>query len=99
VATRAERVWANQATFRDANERIVERAGEYGIEDGVPFICECDDVRCTAVVRLGLAHYADVRANPARFLVAPGHEPADVGRVVERRDGLEIVEKHESPGT
>jgi len=36
-----------------------------------------------------------LRADPARFAVLPGHEVADVERVVERRDGYLVVQKNE----
>jgi hypothetical protein len=58
----------------------------------VAFVCECSDDRCTMRVQVPLAVYESVRAEPRRFLVAPGHE-SDVERVVEQDAGYSIVEK------
>jgi hypothetical protein len=90
-----ERIASNNATFREANERISAAAGSYGIETPIPFICECSDPSCSGVVRLTLEEYEEVRANSRHFLNLPGHEAASMGAavVVERRDGYAIVEK------
>lgn len=60
-----------------------------------PFICECSDPSCTAVVRLTLAEYEHVRGDGRRFFNLPGHEHASGpwGRVVERHDRYLVVEK------
>ena len=90
-----ERIATNNATFREANERISAAAGSYGIETPIPFICECSDPRCSEVIRLSLDEYEEVRANSRHFLNIPGHEAASKGLavVVERRQGYSIVEK------
>jgi hypothetical protein len=90
-----ERIARNNATFRDANEHISAAAGAYGIESPIPFICECADARCSAIVRLTLEQYEEVRADSRHFLNVPGHQdgPEDVAEVVAERDGYVIVEK------
>jgi len=90
----AETVARNNATFREANEKIRDAAADAppGL---VPFICECADPGCTDIVRLSLRDYEHIRAQPTRFLNAAGHE-ASAGRhveVVEQRDGYVVVEK------
>ena len=57
VTTRDEEEHAeNEATFRDANERIREAERELDPPlDRVPYICECDDMGCREVVRLTAA--------------------------------------------
>jgi hypothetical protein len=93
-----ERIARNQATFRDANERIVAAAGEIGLEPrGVPFICECADVTCTKVLLIDLPEYAAVRRNPRRFIHAPGHED-EASIVVEVHRGYAVVEKQSRAG-
>jgi hypothetical protein len=91
----AERIARNQATFRDANERIGAAAGVYEVETPVPFICECADPTCSEIVRLLLVQYEEIRSDPRRFLNVPGHQAAAQGAavVVEERDGYTIVEK------
>ena len=90
-----ERIATNNATFREANERISAAAGSYGIETPIPFICECSDPSCSSIIRLSLDDYEKVRANSRHFVNIPGHEAASMGAavVVERRDGYSIVEK------
>jgi hypothetical protein len=90
----AERVARNDAIFRDANEQIAAAAAGATVE-GVPFICECADPACRAIVRLRLAEYARVRADARTFLNVPGHEVNAEGyaRVLQRCDGYVVVEK------
>ncbi len=93
--TIAERVGRNDAIFREANESIVAAAQEHAVDEPVPFICECAEPGCTELVRLGFADYESVRSDPTLFINAPGHVVAGQGwaRVVEHRDGYDIVEK------
>ena len=88
---REERIARNNATFRDANEHIGAAAGAYGIDSPIPFICECADARCSAIFRLTLVQYEEVRADSRHFLNIPGHQ--DAAEVVSERDGYVIVEK------
>jgi hypothetical protein len=96
-----ERITKNNYTFREANEQIHAKAGEYDAPvDRVPFLCECPVPSCTEILRLTLAEYEGIRANPNYFFTFPGHEHADaaVGRVVSRKNGYVIVEKDEEVG-
>jgi hypothetical protein len=90
-----KRIARNDATFRDANERISAAAGTYGFETAVPFICECADPACSEIVPLELPQYEEIRENSRHFLNVPGHEAAARGAavVVEERNGYVIVEK------
>jgi hypothetical protein len=91
------RIALNQATFRDANERIEAAADKLALVGPVPFICECADTACTQIVRLTFDEYEQVRQQPRWFLTAPEHEwialNAGVGEVRERHDGYVVVEK------
>jgi hypothetical protein len=78
-------VAANEATFRDANERIRDKAIEVDFPGGlgfVPFICECADTGCTHLLQLTLDEYEHVRANPHTFAITRGHEAGGSERVV-----------------
>jgi hypothetical protein len=88
----AERKARTEAAFREVNERIAENAERFEAGE-TDFICECDDTQCTERVEATLAEYEQVRADGARFLLAPGHGDATIERVVERRRGFVIVEK------
>ena len=91
----AERIAANEATFRDANERIQKRARELDFPDPVPFICECGDAQCREILRLTLEEYESVRrAGGASFFLVPGHEQAagSSGIVRGQNDRFAVVE-------
>jgi hypothetical protein len=90
-----ERIARNDATFREANERIEAVAEENALSEPVPFICECAELRCTELVRLPLDEYRYVRSNPRWFINVPGHEVEmrGAGIVVEERDEYLVVEK------
>jgi hypothetical protein len=94
----AERVAKNEAAFRDANERIEAAADGMPHVHEIPFICECAAQSCTEIVRMTREEYEQVRSRGTTFWVVPGHEFEEVdgkivGRVVERRDRLTIMEK------
>lgn len=89
----AERIARNQATFRDANQRIVAAAGQIGVDPQlVPFICECAEPSCTDVLLIDLVEYSAVRRNGRRFLHAPGHDDP-VSMTVEVHPNYVVVEK------
>lgn len=92
------RIAENQATFREANERIelsAEKMQLYGRP--VPFVCECPRERCTEIMRLTLEEYEGIRAYPRRFATVSGHEDVSVesgvSRVVDRRGDYVVLEK------
>ena len=91
----AERVARNEATFRDANERIAALAGALGREEPLPVLCECADTRCTNVVLVTPAEYAEVRREPAWFISDHGHvaNAEGWGRVVTEHERFAVVEK------
>jgi len=91
----AERVARNDATFREANEHIAERADAHGVDGLIPFICECAEESCKEIVRLTSAEYEHVRADGAHFLNAHGHVAAagPHAHVVEEHDRYTIVQK------
>jgi hypothetical protein len=89
-----ERIAQNDATFRNANERIGAAAGAYDVKTPIPFICECADPTCMEIVRLELDQYEEIRANSRRFFNIPGHEDLSEGSavVIAEREGYVIVE-------
>jgi hypothetical protein len=92
----SERIVRNNVAFREANERIRERADHYDVDmERIPFLCECPRPGCVEIVRLTRAEYSDVRSDPNHFMTAAGHEIAEepLGQVVSQRDGYVIVEK------
>jgi hypothetical protein len=88
-----QRVGQNEALFREINERI--EAGRWPGDESeqLAFRCECSMLGCNHLLELTPAAYERVRANPRRFLLAPGHEIAGVEVVVEREASYLVVEK------
>jgi hypothetical protein len=90
------RIRRNNATFRDANERIHAAAEKYDHDlEQLPFLCECPVEDCVEILRLTDEQYSAVRADPSQYITAPGHESAEapVGEVVSRNDGYVVVRK------
>jgi hypothetical protein len=81
-----------EALFRDVNERIAESAERFAAES-TQFVCECADPGCTHRLEATLNEYEEVRSDGATFMLAPGHEHADIERVVARKNHFNVVEK------
>jgi hypothetical protein len=48
--------------FRDINEAIRDLARTTGAgDDGLPFVCECDDAHCFETIKLSADEYDDHR--------------------------------------
>jgi hypothetical protein len=94
-AVRAERIAANEVTFRSANETVRDAAERAQVSNRVTFICECGNAGCLDLVELSLDEYERVRADPQQFFVVPGHEITgrDLGRVVGSTNRYTLVEK------
>jgi hypothetical protein len=83
---------ADEATFREANERI--RQAERELEppaERVPYLCECEERSCKEPILLSSAEYELIRGEPTHFVIVSGH-PTD-GEVVAERDGHSVVRK------
>jgi len=93
-----ERAAENESTFRELNEKLEERADELEIGEGrTPYLCECDDARCTHVVLLTRDEYERVRAKPRTFVLVSGHQAQD-DDLVEDGPEFVIVEKTGAKG-
>jgi hypothetical protein len=90
--TREGRAAANEAVFREVNERIEQITVTQG-SDHAAALCECSDASCTATVAIRLDEYEAVRQHPTRFVVLAGHEDETIERVVDRTDRFLVVEK------
>lgn len=97
MGEREDRIARNEALFRSVNERVRELAGSpptATAPETVPFVCECGIADCAATVQLTIAEYEHVRADPAQFVVTPGHEIPEVEDIVEQHERYDIVRKH-----
>jgi hypothetical protein len=99
VTRRLERQAANEAVFREVNERraaIDRRAQEAWADSGelFEFVCECGvEGGCDGRVEMTLEEYDIVRTQADRFAVVPGHESSELETVVERHERYLIVDK------
>jgi hypothetical protein len=89
------RLAENESIFRDANEFIDAKAADldHSREHVFLFLCECSRGDCVDRVPLTRAEYDDLRSDPARFVLVPGHERPSLERVVRVEDEYEVVEK------
>jgi len=88
--------WKRRAAAAEINGRRVNEAIERGTDAPRPvFVCECGNIGCQAKVTLTIPDYESVRQDFDRFFVVPGHEIADVDRVVEEHSGYLVVVKKE----
>ena len=95
--SREERYAKNEAFFREVNERINRlSAGEPA--PITVFTCECANVDCTEHFLVPPEEYEEVRSDPRRFFVTPGHLDLEVEEVVSERRDYWIVEKKGSAG-
>jgi hypothetical protein len=89
----AEAAARNEEVFRSINERIEEGARQHGVEQLLPFHCECATEACVTTIELPPAEYDRIASHRARFVVVPGHEESSVETVVESHSGYLVVEK------
>jgi hypothetical protein len=84
----------NETMFREVNERIVD------VQDGneLEVLCECGDPECIESLRVTLAEYEAIRADPTAFVVVPGHENLDVDHIQREQPAFLIVTKQGSAG-
>jgi hypothetical protein len=78
--------------FREANERIAEKALELELQQPIPFLCECSNKRCFVHMLLTLEQYAEARADPQRYLIIAGHE-VEGAIVIAKDDRFALAEK------
>jgi hypothetical protein len=86
------RVRKNQYVFREVNQRIAEITRRHD-ERSSGFLCECGRPGCGSIVDLGLVEYEATREREDLFIVAPGHCVEGVDRLIEARDGYEVIEQ------
>lgn len=95
--TRAERLAMNEVLFRDVNELIRTEQGR-SQDDRTTFVCECTRVACQLRLPIELQEYQEVRKDPARFIVFPGHENPTIEVVVGGSPPHYLVVEKIGPG-
>ena len=91
---REHRLGLNEALFREVNERLRDLNETFvPLTNRVELICECANPACAERISFTVGEYEELRAEPDRFVVAPGHEVADVEDVVATGERWHIVRK------
>ncbi|HST14360.1 MAG TPA: hypothetical protein VLJ44_05860 [Gaiellaceae bacterium] len=86
---------ANEAVFRNVNERIEALQHSFAVAEREPLqmVCECDRLDCMERVPVSVDAYELIRSNPDHFIVSPGHEDLQVEDVISVASGYTIVRK------
>jgi uncharacterized protein (DUF1499 family) len=93
------RLAQNEDFFRGVNEKISDKAESHGVDaHEYEFFCECSDAACLERVLLTLDEYADIRAEPTRFVVKKNHVIPEIEHVVETVPDHMVIEKHGEAG-
>jgi len=87
-----------QVLYREVNQRIESLGENFSLDGRLALLCECGNSGCNGRIELSDGEYEAVRRFPTRFVVLPGHEIADVERVVETRPAYLVVEKFGEAG-
>jgi len=83
-------VLRNQRHFHELNGEIAEVIIQ-GRRAGAEFLCECGREDCVETIGLDAGQYERIQTLAGIFLVAPGHCVEGVDRLVESRDGYDLV--------
>lgn len=89
------RLAENEVIFKQVNKDVDEFLHDIGVENllTAPFFCECSNIQCHDRIELPPKEYERIHKHPKHFVVVGGHEVPAVERVVDHRDGYNIVEK------
>jgi hypothetical protein len=99
---RDERMAANEALFREVNERIFDATAALGdwpwgaASSRIDFVCECGHAECFEQIPLTREEYERIRASPRRFVIKGGHEMPELEHEVDvpaGPEGIIVVEK------
>jgi len=86
---------ANEAVFREVNERIESLQQAFAAVERQPLhiICECDRLDCSEPVTVRVETYERIRSDSAFFVVRPGHQDESVEDVVDTGGDYIVVRK------
>jgi hypothetical protein len=91
MSSREQRIAANEAHFRDVNERIARKDAPQHEE--LEIICECGDADCLERITVPLAAYERARSDSTLFLAKPGHLQAEAEQIVADNRGYQLIRK------
>jgi hypothetical protein len=90
-----QRVLRNERYAADSDDGAASAAfiGDPDRSELISFVCECGDETCVSVIRLTAGEYDHVRSDQSWLAVAPGHEPSDAERVLDKHMRFVRVQK------
>jgi hypothetical protein len=88
------RAAATEQLFADLNQSLLMAHRDAGWRE---FICECANPLCAEAITLSAATLEKVHSYPGHYVLKAGHQIDAVEKVVDRIDGLVIVEKPADP--
>jgi hypothetical protein len=91
MTSRNQRIAANEAQFRDVNERIARKDAPHHRE--LEIICECGDRDCLERIQVTVVEYEEARSDAALFLARRGHLEPGAEVVVAERGDHQLVRK------
>lgn len=87
---RAKRLAANEAFFRELNQRLERQTPDSEI---LIVVCECAEEDCAERLELTHREYEGIRSDPTQFVVAHRHADLEIEDVIARTDRFEVVRK------
>jgi hypothetical protein len=95
---RSRRVGENEILYRAVNEKIEGLNRVFGtLTETMTVVCECGRMTCAEQIELEIPEYERIRADPALFVIVPGHEADGVEAVLERAGAYDVVRKDDGP--
>jgi hypothetical protein len=91
MSARQQRIAANEALFRDTNERIARK--DAARTDRLEIICECGDPDCIERISVSVNEYEQARSEPALFLAKSGHIKTGAEQVVAEQGDHQLLRK------
>lgn len=91
---RERRIVLNESLFREVNERVKGLNETFAsVTNVMEVVCECGSRDCAERFPMPPDEYEALRSHPDHFAIVPGHEIADVERIVSRCGHYDVVEK------
>ena len=92
MPSREDRLELNQATFRSANEGMIEAVNVDGARR-IPFLCECADIDCLGRLEATIAEFEEAHTGEDRYFILPGHLRIEGEEILSENGRYEVVTK------
>jgi len=86
----------NQRAAKRLNDEIARSRYSASFDS---YVCECRSKKCLAPIKLTRAEYLEIRRDPRRFVVLPGHSAPKLERTVLVGSGFHVIVPLEQPAS